>query len=232
MSKMSKSHLIPTAIVDVTGRQTTVHRKMDTVSGTSTDLIPHLGVKPKVSDLRATPIVEDNSDEGTGVVFANRYMKVDMVPSRFGAFTTIKSGSGGGAAVLLLREGKVLMVRQPRYATGENTWELPRGGSKEGEDYSEAALRELKEETGEEGDVNGLVSLGNIQPDTGILNTEAGLYMSTINTTSSEPHDVEGEIDNMQWVDANELVDACVDGTIKDSFTCVAVMRARLKGLI
>jgi len=226
------SHLIPTPIVDVNGKQTTVYKKMDTASGTASDLIPHLGVKPAVSDLRATPIQEDNSNEGTGVVFANRYLKIDMVPSRFGAFTTIKNGSGGGAAVLVLREGKVLMVRQPRYALGENTWELPRGGSKEGEDYSAAALRELKEETGEEGNIEGLVSLGNIQPDTGILNTEAGLFMSTINTNSGEAYDVEGEIDNLRWVDADELVDACIDGTIKDSFTCVAVMRARLKGLI
>jgi ADP-ribose pyrophosphatase len=226
------SDLIPTPIVDINGKQTTVYKKLDTVSGTASELIPHLGVKPHVTDLAATPINENNSDEGTGVVFANRYLKIDMVPSRFGAFTTVKNGSGGGAAVLLLRDGKVMMVRQPRYAIGENTWELPRGGSKEGEDNSVAALRELKEETGEEGQMEGLVSLGNIQPDTGILNTEAGLFMSTINTSTGENYDEEGEIDNIKWVDVDELVEACVDGTIKDSFTCVAVMRARLKGLI
>jgi ADP-ribose pyrophosphatase len=226
------SDLIQTPIVDINGKQTTVYKKMDTVSGTASELIPHLGVKPHVTDLAATPINENNSDEGTGVVFANRYLKIDMVPSRFGAFTTVKNGSGGGAAVLLLRDGKVMMVRQPRYAIGENTWELPRGGSKEGEDNSVAALRELKEETGEEGQMEGLVSLGNIQPDTGILNTEAGLFMSTINTSTGENYDEEGEIDNIKWVDVDELVEACVDGTIKDSFTCVAVMRARLKGLI
>lgn len=226
------TNLIPTPIVDVNGKQTTVYKKMDTVSGTASELIPHLGVKPSVTDLAATPINEDNSEEGTGVVFANRYLKIEMVPSRFGAFTTVKNGSGGGAAVLLLRDGKVMMVRQPRYAIGENTWELPRGGSKEGEDNSVAALRELKEETGEEGHMEGLVSLGNIQPDTGILNTEAGLFMSTINTSTGENYDEEGEIDNTKWVDVDELVEACVDGTIKDSFTCVAVMRARLKGLI
>lgn len=226
------ANLIPTPIVDVNGKQTTVYKKMDTVSGTASELIPHLGVKPSVTDLAATPINEDNSEEGTGVVFANRYLKIEMVPSRFGAFTTVKNGSGGGAAVLLLRDGKVMMVRQPRYAIGENTWELPRGGSKEGEDNSVAALRELKEETGEEGQMEGLVSLGNIQPDTGILNTEAGLFMSTINTSTGENYDEEGEIDNTKWVDVDELVEACVDGTIKDSFTCVAVMRARLKGLI
>jgi ADP-ribose pyrophosphatase len=226
------SDLIPTPIVDVNGKQTTVYKKMDTVSGTASDIIPHLGVKPSATDLAATPINEENSDEGTGVVFANRYLKIDMVPSRFGAFTTVKNGSGGGAAVLLIRDGKVMMVRQPRYAIGENTWELPRGGSKEGEDNSVAALRELKEETGEEGQMEGLVSLGNIQPDTGILNTEAGLFMSTINTSTGEDYDEEGEIDNAKWVDVDELVEACVDGTIKDSFTCVAVMRARLKGLI
>lgn len=224
-------NLIPTSIVDVTGKQTTVYKKMDTVSGTSAELIPQLGVKPSLTPLSPTPIEEKNSDEGTGVVFQNRYLSIDMVPSRFGAFTTIKSGTGGGAAVLLVRDGKVMVVRQPRYAIGENTWELPRGGSKEGEDNSAAALRELREETGEEGQLEGLVSLGNIQPDTGILSTEAGLFMSTINAPA-EDHVDDGEIDNTMWIDADELVEACVDGTIKDSFTCVAVMRARLKGLI
>lgn len=228
---MSNPNLIPTPIVDVTGKQTTVYKKLDTSSGTSAEVIPQLGVKPATTQLAATRINEDNSDEGTGVVFKNRYLSIDMVPSRFGAFTTIKSGTGGGAAVLLVRDGKVMMVRQPRYALGENTWELPRGGSKEGEDNSAAALRELREETGEEGQLDGLVSLGNIQPDTGILSTEAGLFMSTINAPAKD-HVADGEIDNIMWVEADELVDACVDGTIKDSFTCVAVMRARLKGLI
>jgi ADP-ribose pyrophosphatase len=224
-------NLVPTPIIDVTGKQTTVYKKMDTASGTSAEVIPQLGIKPSPTQLASTPIVENNSDAGTGVVFQNRYLSIDMVPSRFGAFTTVKNGTGRGAAVLLLRDGKVMMVRQPRYALGENTWELPRGGSMEGEDNSAAALRELREETGEDGQLEGLVSLGNIQPDTGILNTEAGLFMSTINAPA-ENHVDDGEIDNIMWVDADELVDACVDGTIKDSFTCVAVMRARLKGLI
>lgn len=224
------SHLIPTAIVDKNGRQTTVHKKQPAASGDTLGRIPAVGTKIK-SDLRAQPIEENNSTEGTGVVFSNHYLKVDLVPSRFGPFTTIKNGSGGGAAVLVVRDGKVLMVSQPRYSTGEVNWEIPRGGSDEGEDFATTALRELKEETGEEGTLEGLVSLGNIQPDTGILNTEAGLFISTSNSPSSDSVS-DGEIDNLQWVDVDELVEACVDGTIKDSFTCVAVMRARLKGLL
>jgi ADP-ribose pyrophosphatase len=224
------SHLIPTAIVDKNGRQTTVHKKQDTAHGDASGAIPVLGATPSGSTLRAQPIAENNPTEGTGVVFANRYLKVDLVPSRFGPFTTIKNGTGGGAAVLVVRDGKVLMVSQPRYATGEVNWEIPRGGANEGEDFADAALRELKEETGEEGTLEGLVSLGNIQPDTGILNTEAGLFISTSNSASESVSD--GEIDSLQWVDVDEVVEACVDGTIKDSFTCVAVMRARLRGLL
>ena len=222
--------LIPTAIVDKNGKQTTVHKKIDEGRSVAAGSIPALGVNTK-TDLRAKPIEENNSTEGTGTVFSNRYLKVDLVPSRFGPFTTIKNGTGGGAAVLVVRDGKVLMVTQPRYATGEANWEIPRGGANVGEDFAEAALRELKEETGEEGTIEGLVSLGNIQPDTGILNTEAGLFLSTSNTPT-ELAEADGEIDNLQWVDIDEVVEACVDGTIKDSFTCVAVMRARLKGLL
>ena len=224
------TNLIPTAIVDKNGKHTIVHKKADEVRSVAAGSIPTIGLSTK-ADLRAKPIDEDNPVEGTGTVFSNRYLKVELVPSRFGPFTTIKNGTGGGAAVLVVRDGKVLMVTQPRYATGEANWEIPRGGANVGEDFAEAALRELKEETGEEGTVEGLVSLGNIQPDNGILNTEAGLFLSTSNVPTDKAES-DGEIDNLQWVDVDEVVEACVDGTIKDSFTCVAVMRARLKGLL
>lgn len=124
-----------------------------------------------------------------------------------------------------------MLVKQPRYAVGEALWELPRGSAEKMEDLANAALRELNEETGVEGSYANLVSLGNIYPDTGILNTEVGLFF--IELPNGVPWQAtNNEIDELRWVDGSELVEACIGGQIKDSFTNLAVMRAHLKGLI
>ena len=54
----------------------------------------------------------------------------------------------GGAAVLCVYKGKVAMVKQYRYAYGEEVLEIPAGKLEQGEDPAAAAKRELKEETG------------------------------------------------------------------------------------
>lgn len=56
----------------------------------------------------------------------------------------------GGSVVLLpvLRDGRILLVRQYRYAVGEFLWELVAGHIEPGEAPLAAARRELEEETG------------------------------------------------------------------------------------
>jgi len=57
-----------------------------------------------------------------------------------------KTSAGG---VVFRREGDgihILLLRKKR--EGADTWELPKGGVKEGEELGEAALREVCEETG------------------------------------------------------------------------------------
>ncbi len=55
-----------------------------------------------------------------------------------------------GAVVVLpvLADGRVVMIRNYRFAVGETLWELPAGTLEKGEDPAHAALRELEEETG------------------------------------------------------------------------------------
>jgi ADP-ribose pyrophosphatase len=58
----------------------------------------------------------------------------------------------GSVVILALDERKkkpsVLLIRQYRYAAGQELWELPAGRIDEGEDALTAAKRELAEETG------------------------------------------------------------------------------------
>jgi 8-oxo-dGTP diphosphatase len=48
------------------------------------------------------------------------------------------------AGGVLLRDGEVALVHRPRY----DDWSLPKGKLDEGEDFEQAALREVEEETG------------------------------------------------------------------------------------
>lgn len=183
------------------------------------------------SSLAPEPIVaEVRGDESTA--FDNGYVGVEMVPSQYGSFTTVRSGgSGTGSAVLVLnRYRQALVVQQNRYAVNEATWEIPRGGSLVGEDHSETAQREVVEETGIQLPLESIRPLGKYQPDTGLMQTEAGLFLAE---TDHEPsHDANPEIALRRWVDVDDLVRACATGEIKCGFTSTAVLRARVLGYI
>lgn len=61
-------------------------------------------------------------------------------------------------AIIALKDGKMLFVRQPRPAVGLAPLEIPAGLIEPGEDPLEAAKRELAEETGLAGDLTYLFS--------------------------------------------------------------------------
>jgi 8-oxo-dGTP diphosphatase len=58
--------------------------------------------------------------------------------------TTPEDAEVLAAGGLVLRDGDVAVVHRPRY----DDWSLPKGKLDEGEDFEQAALREVEEETG------------------------------------------------------------------------------------
>ncbi len=56
--------------------------------------------------------------------------------------------ASAAAVVPVTPEGKIILVRQYRYAVEEDTLEIPAGLLEKGEDPVEGAMRELEEETG------------------------------------------------------------------------------------
>ncbi len=77
-------------------------------------------------------------------------VKIDRVAEPSGVTAEREVVCHGGSVVVLprLEDGRLLLVRQYRYAARRYLWELVAGGIEPGETAREAARRELLEETG------------------------------------------------------------------------------------
>lgn len=86
------------------------------------------------------------------VVFNGQFLRVRLdtvaLPNGATAAREIVEHPGAAAIVPLLPDGRVLLVRQYRYAIQRTTLELPCGKLNPGEGAEAAAARELLEETG------------------------------------------------------------------------------------
>jgi 8-oxo-dGTP diphosphatase len=69
-----------------------------------------------------------------------------------------------GASIAVFKNRKVLLVRRKR-APFAGLWSLPGGKTEHGETPREAVLRELKEETGIEAEIDGVVDTVKVQPE-------------------------------------------------------------------
>jgi ADP-ribose pyrophosphatase len=69
-------------------------------------------------------------------------------PSGNRSVREVAEHSGGGVALAVFPDRRIILVRQHRYPFGEFVWELPAGKLAPGEDPLHCAQRELAEETG------------------------------------------------------------------------------------
>lgn len=126
-----------------------------------------------------------------------------------------KAISAGG--IVLNNDKKVLVVSQG----GISSWSLPKGHVKEGEDFLEAAIREIKEESGIT-DLKLIKPLGSYQRQ-GISNPEEikkyGLFLFETDQTELEPEDPDNP--KAIWVDKEEVTDLLRTNQDKDFFQSV-----------
>ena len=135
----------------------------------------------------------------------------------------------GGACVLPVdADGNITMVRQFRYALGEELWELPAGKLEAGEDPFEAAKRELSEECGLTADT--YTELGVVYPTVGYDSERIYLWAAEGLHTVGQHLDA-GEFLDVVKMPFAQALGLVMDGTIRDSKTQVALLKyAQLRG--
>ena len=132
----------------------------------------------------------------------------------------------GGACALLVQDGKVLLVRQFRYAYGELTWEVPAGKLNPGEDPAAAAMRELEEETGRA--PASVRHLYTIYPTPGYTNEKIYIY-EALGVREGRARPDEDEFVDCALFPLDEAERMIARGDIRDAKTIIAIQHYLLK---
>ena len=126
----------------------------------------------------------------------------------------------GGACVLYVEEGKVLFVRQYRYAYGESLYEIPAGKLERNEQPMYAAKRELTEEAGIE--TNNLKLLCVMYPTPGYTNEKIYIYQAFDGKRTDRKPD-EDEFLDVVWIPLVQVKEMLKKGEFKDGKTVIAL---------
>lgn len=134
-----------------------------------------------------------------------------------------------GAVVVLplLPDGKVVLVRQFRFAVGELLWELPAGTLHPGEKPWACAQRELEEETGFHGE---LIPLGAFYSAPGFCDEKLHCFLGRSLHAGKTSWDEDEELE-VVFFTPEELAAAIGQGHIRDAKSLACLLLAQLAGV-
>jgi len=150
---------------------------------------------------------------------------VELPSGRTTVYGVVSTGSCVGV-LPFLDPDTVVLVRQYRYVAGRHTWEMPTGGVAPGEPITDAAQRELAEESG--------YRAGRLEPvcvyhtSKSVMDETAHLFLAFDLTRAMDPPEPD-ETESFQvrphrFQQVLGMVDA---GEIVDSMTIIAVLQAQ-----
>ena len=147
------------------------------------------------------------------------------LPNGGESFREVVDHPGGVCVLALDSQNRALLVSQFRYPYEEVLRELPAGKLEYGEDPREAAIRELREETG--ATAGKFQSLGELYPSPGYCGEIIRMYLAR------ELHFGETDLDEdefltLERVPFDQLVQEVMDGSIKDAKTMAAVLKTKV----
>ena len=151
------------------------------------------------------------------------YKDTVSLPNGKTSIREVARHDGAVCIVPLTDEDEVVCVRQYRYAHGRMFLEIPAGKLDEkGEDRREAALRELREETGIT--CEKITNIGDICTSVALIDEVITMYLAE-GLTFGEMELDEGEFLSVEKVPLREMVDMIMHGEIVDSKTQAAILK-------
>lgn len=139
-------------------------------------------------------------------------------------FEAVEFQRNGTGVVAENSKGEIMLVKNYRYINDYNSWEIPAGTIPPGTDHIDCVIEELKEEAGCEVKKENLFYIGNYYPSIGSSSQIFYCYYAKdVQQTSTELDN--NEILEARWFTKDEIKRMIIDGTIKDGFTLVVLMR-------
>jgi len=150
----------------------------------------------------------------------------DLLKTPDGRETKFEIIEHGGSVVIIPidENGKMLLVRQYRHATGGDLLELPAGTLDNGEEPEACAAREIREETGKA--AGKLTKLGEFYLAPGYSTEFMVVYLAT--ELSEDPLDADDdEFLSVETVPVTEAIQMAERGEIPDAKSLAALFLAR-----
>lgn len=144
-----------------------------------------------------------------------------MPDNRESGFEIIRH-PGGAAALPILDDGRLLLIRQFRPAAQDYIYEIPAGRLEIGEDAADCVERELEEEVGYR--PQQLESLGYVYSSVGFCNEQIYLFIATELKQTQTAHEPDEFIEPLV-VTLDEALEMISTGKITDAKTQIALLR-------
>ncbi len=130
-----------------------------------------------------------------------------------------------GVAMLPVMNGRIGLLKVYRHATGEYSWEIPRGFVERAEDDLNSVAREFEEETGLGCREQDIVSLGYMTPDAGVLSARVHLFAARASFAQQEYVPAELGHRALQFFSLSEVDRMMRASEIQDSYTVAAICK-------
>lgn len=133
--------------------------------------------------------------------------------------------SVAGVAVLPVAEQRVGLIRLLRHPLQRWSWEVVKGHGEPGESPAAIAERELMEETGLMLLHGGLIDMGSLSPEAGVIQARSRLFTAMVDVTT--PSEVEPEFGHgeLRFFDRANVLQMIAEGEIEDASSLVLIYK-------